>query len=139
MAVNPFEFVDAINLTKENLFETKGYTENDYTKFLINRQYSLFPDTIMIANEANFSLNNIPNKSHFEFYLNMVVPKRRFSKWYKADSNNKVELLCEIYNISEGKAREVMDLFSDDDIKVLSQRLYRGGIGKPVRGKTKKE
>jgi hypothetical protein len=136
MSVNPFEFVNAINGNKENLFETKGYGENDYVKFLVNRQFSMFPDTIMIANEANIALNNIPNKSHFEFYLNMVVPKRRYSKWYKADSNNKVTILCEVYNISEGKAREIVDLFSDSDIKEIEQRLYRGGIGKPARGTT---
>ena len=34
--VSPFDFVNAINKSKENLFETRNYTESDYNKFIVN-------------------------------------------------------------------------------------------------------
>lgn len=137
MSINPFDFVNAINQSKENLFETKGYTEGDYPKYLINRQFSLFSDTIYIANCANEILNNIPNKSHFEFYLSMVAPKRRYAKWIKPDENEHIKLLCTKYQISPNKAMEIIDLFTKGDLKELEKRFECGGKGnnrQPTRG-----
>ena len=127
MSNKVFEFVNSINGNKENLFKTKGYTDSDYAPYFVNRHFSYFSDTIMIANEANTTLNNVPSESHFEFYANMITPKRRYSKWYKGESDDKIKLLCEIYNISVQKALEVADLFSKEDVTNMQQGLNCGG------------
>ena len=96
--VSPFDFVNAINKSKENLFETRNYTESDYNKFIVNRAMSQYSDTIFIANEANKILNNIPNKSHFNFYRSIVPSKKRYSKWGKSDISKKVETIMQFYD-----------------------------------------
>lgn len=130
MAVSPFEFVNAINGNKENLFETKGYTEADYNAFIINRQFSYFPDTIFIANAAN-QLNNTPSKSHFDFYRFMVDPRKRYAKWGKPIKHEHLEILMKTYDISLNKALDIVDLFSKEELQELSEICY-GGKQKPV-------
>lgn len=100
---NPFDFVNAINKSKENLFETRNYTDSDYNKFIVNRAMSQYSDTIFIANEANKTLNNIPNKSHFNFYRFIVPSKKRYSNGERQIFPKKLKRLCSItiirYNV----------------------------------------
>lgn len=124
---NPFDFVNAINKSKENLFETRNYTDSDYNKFIVNRAMSQYSDTIFIANEANKTLNNIPNKSHFNFYRFIVPSKKRYSKWGKADISKKVETIMQYYDYSLQRALEVESIFSEDDIKNMKEIMDTGG------------
>ena len=132
MTVSPFEFVNAINGNKENLFETKGYADSDYNPFIVNRQFSYFPDTIFIANEAN-RLNNTPSRSLFDFYRFMVDPRKRYAKWGKPVKHENIEILMKTYDISLNKALDIVDLFSKEELKKLSEICY-GGKQKPVGG-----
>ena len=132
MAVSPFEFVNAINGNKENLFETKGYADSDYNPFIVNRQFSYFPDTIFIANEAN-RLNNTPSRSLFDFYRFMVDPRKRYAKWGKPVKHENIEILMKTYDISLNKALDIVELFSKEELKKLSEICY-GGKQRPVGG-----
>lgn len=125
--VSPFDFVNAINKSKENLFETRNYTESDYNKFIVNRAMSQYSDTIFIANEANKILNNIPNKSHFSFYRFIVPSKKRYSKWGKSDISKKVETIMQFYDYSLQRALEVESIFSEDDVKNMKEIMDTGG------------
>jgi len=127
MAVNPFEFVNAINSTKENLFKTKGYTKKDYSAFLVNKAFSYYHDTIMIANEANRWLNDCPAETHYLFYLDIVDKGKRFTKWGKEIKDPNVAVIMKHYNYSNEKAREVVKLFSDEEIDKIRKMYYTGG------------
>lgn len=130
MAVSPFEFVNAINGSKEDLFETRGYSASDYNAFIINRQFSYFPDTIFIANAAN-QLSNAPSKSQFDFYRFLVDPRRRYAKWGKPVKHEYLEILMKTYEISLNKALDIIDLFSKEELEELSEICY-GGKQRPA-------
>jgi hypothetical protein len=49
---SPFDFLKAINETKENLI-VDDETEKQYSPYMINRGLSYFNDTVLIANEMN--------------------------------------------------------------------------------------
>ena len=83
MAISPFDFINAINLTKENLF-TDPQANKDYSPWMVNKGLSYFPDTILHANEMNGNYS-IPKEWQFSYYLNTIPKKKRFSKWAKAD------------------------------------------------------
>ena len=48
---NPFEFVKAIN-NKQNIIRD-DLDEKAYNPYMINRAFSYFPDTVLLANEMN--------------------------------------------------------------------------------------
>jgi hypothetical protein len=63
--MNPFDVLNSINYTKENLFEDPQ-SFKEYSAFMVNRGLSYFPDTILYANEMN-RYSSIPNDWQFFF------------------------------------------------------------------------
>ena len=83
---SPFDFLNAINLTKANLMAEDDFVVKDYTPFMVNRGLSYFHDTVLLANEMN-RYSELDNDIQFSFLLNSVTKRKRFSKWHKKDLN----------------------------------------------------
>lgn len=135
--LSPFDFVNAINYSKQDLFEPDPATlqrtqhsDSEYVKFIVNRAMSYFADTIMFANLANIHLNNVSNACHFDFYRLGVPRKKRFSKWGKKLINSDVEMLSQYYNCSLAKALEYSTILTSDQIDSIKQKFDHGGIKK---------
>ena len=124
--MTPFDFINAINLTKKNLFEDPQ-AEKDYLPFLVNRGLSYFPDTVLYANEMNRN-SGIPKDWQFSFFLNTIPKKKRFSKWHKKDADSESLILVkEYFGYSSEKALEALSILSDDQLVMIKEKLYKGG------------
>jgi hypothetical protein len=124
--MSPFDFINAINTSKENLFEDPS-AEKDYSSFLVNRGLSYFHDTVVQANTMNMYAS-IPNEWQFAFLLNSVTKKKRFSKWAKKDPvTEKMKLVQEYYGYSSEKAKEALSILSDEQLNLIEEKLNKGG------------
>ena len=123
--MNPFKFTDAINYTKQNIM-IDDVTEKSYNSFLINRSLSYFPDTVLAANEMNRN-HHIDNRLQFDFFINIVRKRKRFSKWFKPEQISDLETVKEYYGYSNEKARQVLTLLSTDQINELKTKVVKGG------------
>lgn len=124
--MTPFDFINAINLTKKNLFEDPQ-ARKDYKPFLVNRGLSYFPDTVLYANEMNRNAG-IPEDWQFSFFLNTIPKKKRFSKWHKKDADSEsLTLVKEYFGYSSEKALEALSILSDDQLAMIKEKLYKGG------------
>jgi Bacteriophage clamp loader A subunit len=124
---SPFDFINAINVTKKDLLREDPLNEKDYSPFMVNRGLSYFSDTVMMANEMNLH-NGIPKVWQNDFLLNTVSKKKRFSKWHKKEAEDKVVLLImEYYKYSTERAREVLDILTPAQIKIIEEKLFKGG------------
>lgn len=123
--MNPFEFCNDINYGKSNIM-VDDVAEKAYNPFMVNRQLSYFQDTVLFANEMNIN-SHLDNRLQFDFLINIVRKKKRFSKWAKAQKNDDVEVIKEYYGYSNNKARQVHSLLSSDQINDLKKKVYRGG------------
>lgn len=122
-----FDFLNAINSTKKDLLKEDPLSEKDYVPFMINRGLSYFTDTILYANEMN-KYASIPKRWQFDFYLNAIKPKKRFSKWAKKDENSDdIKLIMMAYDYSAEKAASVLDLFTEEQLVSLRQHYSCGG------------
>lgn len=124
MSDNPFEFINSISYKKNNLLKD-GYSEKDYPGFLVNKGLSLYTDTILYANEIN-RRPWIDNKLAYDYYLNSIRPRKRYSKWFKKTKNEDLELLKEYYKCSESKALEYLNILSETQLEKLRKRLTKG-------------
>jgi len=129
MAINPFDFVNDINYKKKDILSNDfdNQLEGQYKAFLVNRSLSFNFDTILQANEMNIR-NHLDNKLQYHYLLNITRPKNRFGRWLKAEKYEAVDLIVEYYGYSLQKAREVVDIFSDEDLSNLRQELFTGGL-----------
>ena len=123
--MNPFEFVNDINFGKSNIM-VDDITEKAYNAFMVNRGLSYFNDTVLMANEMNLNAH-LDNRLQFDFLINIVRKKRRFSKWAKAQTNSDVEVVKDYYGYSNEKARQILPLLTSEQIDDLKKKVYRGG------------
>ena len=123
--MNPFKFTDAINYTKQDIM-TDDITEKAYNSFLINRSLSYFPDTVLAANEMNRN-HHIDNRLQFDFFINIIRKRKRFSKWFKPEQISDLEIVKEYYGYSNEKARQILTLLSTEQINELKTKVVKGG------------
>jgi len=121
----PFDYVTAINDSKKNLI-VDDVTEKQYQSFLTNRQLSYFRDTVHVANIMNH-YHHIDSKLQFDFLLNIVRKRKRFSKWIKADVSEDLDAVKEYYGYSNEKARVALSLLNPDQLKLIKKRISKGG------------
>jgi hypothetical protein len=120
--MNPFIFVRAINTSKKDVMED----EKDYNAFMVNRSLSYFPDTVIYANEMNQHAH-LDNRLQFDFLINIIRKRKRFSKWNKASESNDIRAVKEYYGYSNEKARDVLPLLSKNELKFIKEKIDHGG------------
>jgi len=124
--MTPFDFLNAINYTKEDLFKDPQASK-DYNAFMVNRGLSYFLDTILLSNEMNIHYN-LDSDMQFQYLINTITKKKRFGKWAKKDKDSKSFLLVkEYFKYSDEKARQVLDILTNDQLAIIEKKLYKGG------------
>ncbi|MDB4726079.1 DNA polymerase clamp loader subunit A [bacterium] len=126
---NPFDYLNTINVTKENMMRGSNddeMAEKDYVPFMINRGLSYFQDTVALANEMNIH-HELDKKLQYEFLINIVRKRKRFSKWYKKEDDSDIEVLMEYYGYSHERASQALAILSQDQLKIIKSRLEKGG------------
>lgn len=118
-----FKALTAINETKVNLFNTGEPEETlskGYSAFMVNRMLSYHADAILLVNEMNTRMGTkieITPKQHFEFLLNTLSKKKRFTRTIKPEADEKIELIMSVFKYNRDRAREICDLVSDSDFE----------------------
>ena len=122
------DYLKAINETKENLLDTNDITwEKKYPPYVINRCMSMFYDTIMHSNEMN-GLHFLPKRMQFHFFINSIRKKRRFGgKWLTQTKLKNLALIKEYYGYSNSKAKEALNILSENHIENIKIELIKGG------------
>jgi len=123
--MNPFDFINSINHTKENLI-VDDTTEKAYNPYITNHQLSYFSDTVHIVNVLN-KYHHLDKKLQYDFLLNIVRKRKRFTKWNKPDDVGNLEVVKEYYGYSNEKAKSILPLLSPEAIEIIKQRMYKGG------------
>lgn len=127
--MSPFDFINAVTYTKEDLLKKDTLAPKEYKKssFIINRGLSYFLDTVAYANVMN-QYSQIPPEWQFSFYLNSIVKKKRFSKWNEKEKFGKhFSVVKEYFKYSDEKAKVAMSILTDDQLKEIEEKLYKGG------------
>lgn len=126
---NPFDYVNAINISKKNLMrdtENDALAEKGYNSFMTNKALSYHQDTIGYANEMNLR-HQADKLFQFEYLLNSVRPKKRFAKWVKKDNDQDLSVVKEYYGYNDTKAFEALSVLSSEQITTIKTRLEKGG------------
>jgi hypothetical protein len=122
---NPFQYLNAINDTKQDIM-VDDIAEKGYSSFMVNRGLSYFNDTVLFANEMNRN-HHLDNRLQFDFLINIIRKRKRFSKWMKPEVVSDVEVVKEYYGYSNEKARQALTLLTPEQITMIKQKVYKGG------------
>ena len=124
--MSPFQYLNSINDTKKNIM-LDDLDEKGYVPFMVNRSLSYFPDTVLFANEMNKLHNSLDNKLQYDFLINIIRKRKRFSKWIKPDLDSDIDVVKEYYGYSNEKARQGHHLLTSEQMNELRKKVNKGG------------
>lgn len=124
MKVELKDWLNSINTTKKNLIDEDP--DLKYPAYIINRCMSGHIDSILLANEMNIN-SHLDPKLQYDFFINIVRPKKRYAPWLRKDTINSLELVKEYYGYSDEKARMALKILTDDQLEYIAKKLDHGG------------
>ena len=121
------DWMNSINQTKKSLIDEDPDLETKYPPYIVNRCLSGHVDAIMFANEMNMN-NHLDKKLQYDFLLNTLRSKKRFSPWIRKDELKTLECIKSYYGYSNEKARQVLSILTEDQITSIRKKLDTGGL-----------
>jgi hypothetical protein len=129
---SPFDFINAVSLTKEDLIgnhENPELAEKQYSAYMVNRGLSYFEDTILHANEMNRRAH-LFDKAQFDYYLGALRKRKRFSKWFKAEKSADLDAIQQVYQCNRTVAKMYLKALSTEELQSVHERISIGGPSK---------
>ena len=70
----------------------------------------------------------LDGRLQFDYLINNIRKKRRYSKWLKPEKLQNVELVKEYYGFSYEKAKDALRILSEDQLAYIINKLNQGGV-----------
>jgi len=121
------DYLNSINYTKKSVMESEDpLWEKCYPPYIVNKCMSHHMDTVMYANEMN-RYSNLDRKLQYDFFINTVRSRKRFSPWDKKQKMNDLEVVKQYYGYSNEKARQALNILTPDQLNFIKNKLNKGG------------
>ena len=120
------DWLNSINQTKKNLIDDDPSLEKEYSPYIINRIFSGHLDAVMFANEMNM-YHFLPKKMQYDFLLNTLRPKKRFSPWLRKDTIKDLDYVKRYYGYSNEKAQQTLKILTKDQLNFIKSKFETGG------------
>lgn len=122
------DYLNAINFTKQKLMDTDDLMwEKKYPAYIVNRCMSMFWDTLPAANEMN-GYHFLDKKVQFDFFINSIRKQKRFGgKWLSQAKLKNMEYVKEYYGYSNEKAKDALNILTEQQIEHIKESLNKGG------------
>ena len=120
------DYLYSINQSKKNILDDDPDAARKYPAYVVNRCLSSFTDTVLFANEMNKN-SHLPPKMQYDFFINSVKPRKRFSPWARKDSIDYLDVVKEYYGYNDDKALQALRILTKDQLDKISYLLRKGG------------
>jgi hypothetical protein len=120
------DWLNSINYNKKNIMDEDPSSVKDYAPYIINRCLSGHIDCLMYANEIN-KYHFLPKKLQYDFLINILRVKKRFSPWLKKDKTEDLDYVKQYYGYSNEKAQQALRILSKEQLNFIKSKLDIGG------------
>ena len=120
------DWLNSINQSKKNLIDEDSSLEKEYNPYIINRCFSGHLDAILFANEMN-RYSFLPKKMQYDFFINTLRVKKRFSPWLRKDTIKDLDLVKRYYGYSNEKAQQALKILTKDQLNFIKSKFEIGG------------
>ena len=120
------DWLDSINQTKQHLIDEDPSLEKEYAPYIIYRCLSGHIDCIMFANEMNMC-HSLPKKMQYDFYINSLRKKKRFSPWLRQDKIKDLDYVKRYYGYSNEKAKQALRILTKEQLTFIKSKFETGG------------
>ena len=127
MSIELKDWLNSINQTKKNLINDDPSLEKEYSPYVINHCLSGHIDCIMYANEMNIN-SNLDKKLQYDFFINILRTKKRFSPWHRKDTIKDIEYVKRYYQYNNEKAQQSLKILTKEQINFIKSKFETGGM-----------
>ena len=120
------DWLNSINNTKKNLIDENNSIEREYPPYIINKCLSGHIDCLLYSNEMNMN-RHLNKKMQYDFYINSIRKRRRFSPWVNKEKIKNLEIIKEYYGYNDEKARQSLKILTIKQIEFIKDSLDTGG------------
>ena len=120
------DWLNSINHTKKNLIDEDPSIEKEYSPYIIDRCFSGHLDAVLFANEMN-KYNLLPKKMQYDFFINILRTKKRFSPWIRKDKIKDLDYVKRYYGYSNEKALQVLKILTKQQLNFIKSKFEIGG------------
>ena len=120
------DWLNSINQTKKHLIDEDPSLEKEYPPYIVNRCFSGHLDAIMFANEMN-KYHFLPKKMQYDFMLNSLRKKKRFSPWLRKDKIKDLDYVKRYYGYSNEKAQHALKILTTEQLNFIKSKFDTGG------------
>ena len=120
------DYLYSINQSKKNILDDDPDAAKKYPAYVVNRCLSSFTDTVLYSNEMNKN-SHLPPKMQYDFFINSVKPRKRFSPWARKDSIDYLDVVKEYYGYNDDKALQALRILTKDQLDKITYLLRKGG------------
>jgi hypothetical protein len=120
------DWLNSINQTKKNLIDEDPLLEKEYSPYVINRCFSGHIDSVMFSNEMN-RYHSLPKKLQYDFYINSLRKKKRFSPWLRQDKIKDLDYVKRYYGYSNEKAKQALRILTKEQLTFIKSKFETGG------------
>jgi hypothetical protein len=71
--------------------------------------------------------SHLDSKMQYDFFINSIRKRKRFSPWLKKDSLKDLEIVKQYYGYSNEKAKTALGLLTKEQLEFIKSKLNVGG------------
>jgi hypothetical protein len=120
------DYLNSINQSKKNILDDDNQAVKEYPPFIINKCLSGFIDSVLFANEMNKN-SHLSKKMQYDFFINSLKPRKRFTPWVKKQSLENLELVKQYYGYNHNKAIAALRILTNAQLEEIKKLLDKGG------------
>ena len=120
------DWLKSINQTKKNLIDIDPSLEKEYPPYVINHCLSGDVDSLMFSNEMNI-YPNLDKKLQYDFYINSLRVRSRFSTWLRKDVIKDLEYVKRYYQYNNEKAQQALKILTSEQLNFIKSKFETGG------------
>lgn len=120
------EIIPSLLQNNDHLLENES-EEKDYSPYLVNKAMSQHIDCIFGASLMNLNPHLDPKLQYDFYFYNNKKYRRKFQKWFKSKETAEESLIMEFFNCSRVKSRYYLSVLSPEQIKIIKEKLDKGG------------
>ena len=120
------DWLNSINLTKEDITREDPQLIKKYAPFIINKCMSAHLDCIMFANEMTLQ-SHLAKDLQYQYYLNSIRKRKRFSPWLRKDKIKNLDVVKSYYGYSNEKAIQALKILTKEQLDYIKKRIDVGG------------
>lgn len=118
------DFVKDISQYKKGVLNED--TQKYYKPFVVNKYLSMDATTMLYAAEIN-QRPYMSKEMQYDYYMSAIDKRSRFFRYVKETSDDNIAVVKEYFGYGKKKAKEALDILTDEDIEYMKRRLSKGG------------